>query len=747
VLAVLGIMVPVSQASAASWGIAPQDDAVEVIGATVAYDFTCHNDGVLGQPHWLLLGPDVVGWTPITDYQQGEFDETTGTFAVSYADRTPGDYTLYVECGWFSNTYRSFTLATGKDATTTTLTTSSDLVVLGDSVDLTATVTGAGSGEVTFYADGTPFATQPLVDGTASTTRVVSSAQTLTAGFAETETAQGSSSSAKVVGVISEITAPQGVGISTWVAVGAPQSVDVGEWAPSGVELSYSWKVADREVGTDPTYVPVPADQGKELTVTVTGTRAPLAPVSRTSPAAVVALGSIQQGSIELDGLDGRTAVLGQTITPRPVGYGSDASFSYQWYVGDNEFSVPGASYTPTGADLGKTIRLHAWVTAPGKQTVQGGASAWPAVATPTVTVGSSTITVGRDAVVPVTVTGPQGAPVPAGSVVVTAVPQAGGDPVVLDPVALDGSGAAAVTVSSLAVGTWDTTVAYVPTPGSSHHYAVTAVDLITNPYTEASGTGTVTVTKVTPTVKLAGTVTVPVATPAVVDVTVGGVRLPTTYVFREGGTVLGQGELAADGAIGAVLPVLTPGDHRVTLEVAATAESFAASRSFTVVVDGEPARSGALPTAHLETPEAATAPGQQMELVAAGFEPGETVAFYLHSDPVFLGTAVADANGVARLLADIPADVPAGEHTVIATGGTSGRWATLAVELAVPAATPTATTPAAAGPAAAATPAAAAEDLAVTGAQSGMLVTGAWLMLLLGGGLVLVARRVRATR
>jgi hypothetical protein len=36
---------------------------------------------------------------------------------------------------------------------------------------------------------------------------------------------------------------------------------------------------------------------------------------------------------------------------------------------------------------------------------------------------------------------------------------------------------------------------------------------------------------------------------------------------------------------------------------------------------------------------------------------------------------------------------------------------------------------------------------LAATGAQTGALMTGAWLLLGLGGGLVLLARRVRAAR
>lgn len=102
----------------------------------------------------------------------------------------------------------------------------------------------------------------------------------------------------------------------------------------------------------------------------------------------------------------------------------------------------------------------------------------------------------------------------------------------------------------------------------------------------------------------------------------------------------------------------------------------------------------------------------------------------------MLLGTAVAGADGVARLTVA----VPAGAHTVYATGGTSGRWAALPVELVVPAAAPAAATPAAS----AAAPGAA---LATTGAEGGVLTTLAWTLLLAGAGLVVLARRVRAAR
>lgn len=161
-------------------------------------------------------------------------------------------------------------------------------------------------------------------------------------------------------------------------------------------------------------------------------------------------------------------------------------------------------------------------------------------------------------------------------------------------------------------------------------------------------------------------------------------------------------------------------------------------------------------------TPPAAPAPdlsgststlpvGGTITLVARDFLPGETVSFYLHSDPIFLGTAVADANGVATLVVAIPAGAPTGEHHVRATGATSLRTAEIPVTVTaapvvtapivtVPVAVPV-VTPVAAAPVAAAAPAAAA-PLASTGAELGSTVL--LVTVLLGSGALLLAGRRR---
>lgn len=65
---------------------------------------------------------------------------------------------------------------------------------------------------------------------------------------------------------------------------------------------------------------------------------------------------------------------------------------------------------------------------------------------------------------------------------------------------------------------------------------------------------------------------------------------------------------------------------------------------------------------------------GQALLLTASGFQPGSTVHFYLHSEPLYLGYGVADADGVARVRVTVPEHFTGG-HTVQSVGtGLSGE-------------------------------------------------------------------------
>ncbi len=68
-------------------------------------------------------------------------------------------------------------------------------------------------------------------------------------------------------------------------------------------------------------------------------------------------------------------------------------------------------------------------------------------------------------------------------------------------------------------------------------------------------------------------------------------------------------------------------------------------------------------------------APGQPITISICCFRNGSTVTFTIFSDPVVLGTATADAQGVATGSFTIPANLPAGNHTIVSSGiGPNGQ-------------------------------------------------------------------------
>jgi hypothetical protein len=322
-------------------------------------------------------------------------------------------------------------------------------------------------------------------------------------------------------------------------------------------------------------------------------------------------------------------------------------------------------------------------------------------------------------------------------------VPEGGVQLIVLDAdgarvTSAEGSltgGAAKLTTPALAAGSYTVLAHYSGSSAQGVYQQATAEP-------RALTVHPAPVTPVVPEVSAPSTVTTTVGTPARLTVALPTHHRPTgDVVVRTSGAgdVLLTAAIPATGDLVLTLPVLAPGTHELLIGTLGHKHVASWGQTITVTVTGEPARGSALPDAQL-TGSTTTVPASgQITLVARDFEPGETVVFYLHSEPVLLGTAVADAAGVATLVATVPADVASGAHHVVATGGTSQRWAQIAVT--VPAATPA---PAAAAPAAA--PAApAATALAVTGTGPEMALLTA-LALVSGIGLLALRRRL-ATR
>jgi titin len=63
-------------------------------------------------------------------------------------------------------------------------------------------------------------------------------------------------------------------------------------------------------------------------------------------------------------------------------------------------------------------------------------------------------------------------------------------------------------------------------------------------------------------------------------------------------------------------------------------------------------------------------APGAPITIVAEGYRPGSTVTILIYSEPVKLGSAIADANGRISATVTVPSTfAPGSDHTIEAQG------------------------------------------------------------------------------
>ncbi len=134
---------------------------------------------------------------------------------------------------------------------------------------------------------------------------------------------------------------------------------------------------------------------------------------------------------------------------------------------------------------------------------------------------------------------------------------------------------------------------------------------------------------------------------------------------------------------------------------------------------------------------------GESIAVEASGFAPGSTVAITLESDPVNLGTFVADSAGRLAASVVVPTDFPAGAHTLKLTGtDIAGAVLVLSTGITVASRIQVAPTPA---PAPAA-PAPAATTRPQTGSPVAGPALAAGALMLAGAASVAVARRRRAS-
>lgn len=151
---------------------------------------------------------------------------------------------------------------------------------------------------------------------------------------------------------------PQIAGTGT---VGSALTALVGSWAPAPVTLSYQWKRDGVAISgaTAKTYLPVAADAGRNVTVTVTGSRAGYLPISRTSSAKKMSnLQTLTSAPVpQISG----TGNMGSALTALVGSWGpAPVSLAYQWFRdGAPIAGATGKTYSPVAADAGKNITVR----------------------------------------------------------------------------------------------------------------------------------------------------------------------------------------------------------------------------------------------------------------------------------------------------------------------------------------------------------------------------------------------------
>ncbi|TBN58056.1 ExeM/NucH family extracellular endonuclease [Glaciihabitans arcticus] len=149
-------------------------------------------------------------------------------------------------------------------------------------------------------------------------------------------------------------------------AVGETLTAVAGTWAPADVELAFQWKRSGVAIAgaTEAEYALTPADFGKTITVTVTGSHDDLPAVALTSTSVTVVAGTFDT---TVPVITGRNAV-GVKLTATVGAWTPVASkLTYRWLR--NGASISGASkatYTTTKSDAGKAITVLVTGTATG---------------------------------------------------------------------------------------------------------------------------------------------------------------------------------------------------------------------------------------------------------------------------------------------------------------------------------------------------------------------------------------------
>ncbi|WP_434172909.1 carboxypeptidase regulatory-like domain-containing protein [Clavibacter michiganensis] len=179
--------------------------------------------------------------------------------------------------------------------------------------------------------------------------------------------------------------------LSGTAQVGATLTASAGTWAPVPTTLAYRWwsngVAISGAIGS--TYVPVAAELGKRITVTVTGSRSGYTTAAKTSAAsaAVVAAPAAKAFAIASAPTVTGSASVGGVLTAATGSWSPAPAFTYQWTVGTTAITgATGSTYTVGTADLGKTITVTVTAKATGYTTTTRTSAATTAVGKPAIT-------------------------------------------------------------------------------------------------------------------------------------------------------------------------------------------------------------------------------------------------------------------------------------------------------------------------------------------------------------------------
>lgn len=145
--------------------------------------------------------------------------------------------------------------------------------------------------------------------------------------------------------------------ISGTARVGSTLTVSTGTWSPAA-SFTYQWKRNGVDIGgaTKKTYVLTATDRGKNVSVSVVGSKSGYTSVTKISSARTIDYGILTAAKPAISG----TAAKGKTLTVKPGTWSpTGVALTYQWCRGSSKISgATKSTYKLVSADKGKRIKV-----------------------------------------------------------------------------------------------------------------------------------------------------------------------------------------------------------------------------------------------------------------------------------------------------------------------------------------------------------------------------------------------------